>query len=102
MWGVALLWIGPDNQRAPRLFGALLVLDLLLVALQPLLARARAGSVLRRITVVDASGEQLEFEVTARDLASAAARAIRSAERSRGGCTVAELKITAPRTGGSP
>ena len=100
--GVALLWIGPDNQRAPRLFGALLVLDLLLVALQPLLARARAGSVLRRITVVDASGEQIEFDVAARDVASAAARAIRSAERSRGGCTVAELKITAPRTGGSP
>jgi hypothetical protein len=100
--GVALLWIGPDNQRAPRLFGALLVLDLLLVALQPLLARARAGNVLRRITVVDASGDQLEFEVAARDVASAAARAIRSAERSRGGCTVAELKIAAPRTGGSP
>lgn len=100
--GVALLWIGPDNQRAPRLFGALLVLDLLLVALQPLLARARAGNVLRRITVVDASGEQLEFEVAARDVASAAARAIRSAEQSRGGCTVAELKIAVPRTGGSP
>jgi len=100
--GVALLWIGPDNQRAPRLFGALLVLDLLLVALQPLLARARAGNVLRRITVVDASGDQLEFEVAARDVASAAARAIRSAEQSRGGCTVAELKIAAPRTGGSP
>ena len=100
--GVALLWIGPDSQRAPRLFGALLVLDLLLVALQPLLARARAGNVLRRITVVDASGDQLEFEVAARDVASAAARAIRSAEQSRGGCTVAELKIAAPRTGGSP
>jgi len=100
--GVALLWIGPDNQRAPRLFGALLVLDLLLVALQPLLARARAGNVLRRITVVDASGDQLEFEVAARDVASAAARAIRSAEQSRGGCTVAELKIAVPRTGGSP
>jgi hypothetical protein len=96
--GVALLWVEPDGGRAARLFGALLVLDLLLVALQPLLARARAGSVLRRITVVDDTGKQLEIDVATRDVASAAARAIRSAERSRGGCTVVELRITERRT----
>lgn len=90
---VTLLWVGPEGQRAARLVGALLVLDLLLVALQPVLARAEAGSVVRRIIVATASGEQLELDLTARDLASAAAHAIRSAERS--GRTVVGLRVDA-------
>jgi hypothetical protein len=90
-FAVTLLWVAPDGGRAARFVAALLVLDLLLVALQPLLSRARAGSVLRRITVVFASGEQVEVEVRGRDLASAAARAIRSVEPADG--TITELKV---------
>jgi hypothetical protein len=92
--GVTLVWVEPDGGTAARLFGALLVLDLLLVALQPILARARAGSVVRKITVVLASGEQVEVEVASSDLASAAARAIRSIEH--GDATVIGLKVTPP------
>ena len=69
---VTLLWAEPDSQRGARFLGALLVLDLLLVALQPVLVRARAGAVVRRITVVLDSGEQSEIDVEASDLASAA------------------------------
>lgn len=90
---VTLLWAGPDSQRGARFLGALLVLDLLLVALQPVLVRARAGAVVRRITVVLDSGEQSEIDVEASDLASAAARAIRSIERTGG--SVIELRIAA-------
>jgi hypothetical protein len=91
--GVTLLWAGTDSQRGARLLGALLVLDLLLVALQPVLARAHAGGAVRRITVVLASGEESEIDVVAADLASAAARAIRSVERT--GDSVVELRIAA-------
>jgi len=90
-FAVTLLWVAPGGGGAARFVAALLVLDLLLVALQPLLSRARAGSVLRRITVVFASGEQVEVEVSGRDLASAAARAIRSVEHADG--TIIELKV---------
>lgn len=93
--GVTLLWVAPDGGTAARFLGALLVLDLLLVALQPVLAHARAGSVVRRITVVLASGEQVEVEVTSSDLASAAARAIRSIEHAD--ATVIGLKLAHPQ-----
>ena len=90
-FGVTLLWVAPDSGDPARFLGALLVLDLLLVALQPLLARARAGSVARRFVVVTASGEHIEVEISGGDVASAAARAIRSVEH--GGGSVVELRI---------
>ena len=96
-FGVTLLWVAPEGGDAARFLGALLVLDLLLVALQPLLARARAGNVARRFVVVTASGEHIEVEIAGGDVASAAARAIRSVER--GGGSVVELKITPPLSG---
>lgn len=90
-FAMTLLWVAPGSGDTARFLGALLVLDLLLVALQPLLARARAGRAPRRLTVVMASGERIEVEVAGGDLASAAARAIRAAERADG--SVVELKI---------
>lgn len=94
-FAVTLVWVAPDDGDPARFLGALLVLDLLLVALQPILARAHAGSVTRRFTVVTASGEQIEVEVAGGDLASAAARAIRSVEQV--GDPVVELTIGPPR-----
>ena len=91
--GVTLLWAAPEGGAAPRLFGALLVLDLLLVALQPVLRRARTDLVVRQVTVVTEAGERIELEVAGRDLATAAARAIRAAEGA--GQTVVGLWLAA-------
>jgi len=76
----ALIWTQP-NGLYPRLFGALVVLNLLLVALQPILARARPAGVVHRLRIVSSSGEPVEVTIEGGDLASAAAKAIRAAER---------------------
>jgi hypothetical protein len=83
----ALLWSEPQGALWPRLFGALVVLDLLLVALQPVLARARPAEAEHRFAVVLAGGERTEVAIAGGDVASAAAKAIRAAER-RGGRVV--------------
>jgi len=85
------IWIQPNGSLFPRLVGSLVVLDLLLVALQPILARARPPAQVHRFHVMLASGESLDVTVEGGDLASAAAKAIRSAERS--GRRVAALEI---------
>jgi hypothetical protein len=64
-----------------RFLAALLVLDLLTVALQPILARARPVAAAHRLRITFASGETVELEVEAPDLATALARSIRSLER---------------------
>jgi len=87
---VTFIWSSPHGSLAPRLLGAVVVLDLLLVALQPILARARPG-VVHRFEVVLGSGERLAVDVEGGDVASAAARAIRSVER-RGG-SIVELDV---------
>jgi hypothetical protein len=89
--GSALVWIQPNGGVFPRLLGALVVLDLLLVALQPLLARARPAAGRQRLRVVLASGEAAEVSIEAGDLGSAVAKAIRAAER--GGGRVARVEI---------
>jgi hypothetical protein len=89
--GTALLWTQPGSGTYPRLLGALVVLDLLLVALQPLLARARPVATEHRLRIVLASGETLQVAIEGGDLASAAAKAIRAAERS--GARVARLEV---------
>lgn len=94
-FAVTLVWVAPDSSDPVRFLGALLVLDVLLVALQPLLARARSASVDRRLTVVTASGEQIEVDVAGGDLASAAARAIRTVERAGG--SVSEVRVRSAR-----
>lgn len=81
---IALIWTLPDDPLYPRLFGALVVLDLLVVALQPVLARARLAQPEHRFSVVLADGRTVEVEVAGGDVASAAARAIRAAERAGG------------------
>lgn len=75
-----LIWSNPHGSLGPRVLGAVVVLDLLLVALQPLLARARPQPVVHRFAVVLRSGERVDVAIEGGDVASAAARAIRSVE----------------------
>jgi len=82
------------------MLGALVVLDLLLVALQPILARARPGVVVHRFEIVLASGERVAVSVMGGDVASAAARAIRSVERERGSVVGLNVKREAIDTRG--
>ncbi|MGZ4387785.1 MAG: hypothetical protein ACXVZL_00215 [Gaiellaceae bacterium] len=64
-----------------RVVGAVVVLDLLAVALQPVLARAQAAPAPIRLSVLVDSGERVDLTVEAPDLAGAAAKAIRQLER---------------------
>lgn len=76
-----LLWAELDSERLGRVFGALVVLDVLLVALQPVLARARPRAIVHRLRVAVDPDQSIELAVEAPDLAAAAAKAIRAAER---------------------
>ena len=69
------------------------MLDLLLVALQPILARARPAGPVHRLRVVLASGEVVTATIDGGDLATAAAKAIRSAEREGGRVTGIEVRV---------
>jgi hypothetical protein len=89
--GTALFWAQPNGATYLRFLGALVVLDLLLVALQPVLARARPTPTPHRFAVVLASGETLPMMIEGGDLATAAAKAIRAAER--GGGRVVRLDV---------
>ena len=89
--GTALVWTQPNEATYPRFLGALVVLDLLLVALQPVLARARPTATPHRFAVVLASGETFPVTIEGGDLATAAAKAIRAAER--GGGRVVRLDV---------
>ena len=76
------IWTEPERGIYFRLLGALAVLTVLLVALQPLLVRARREpAARRRLRVVDETGETVDVVVEADSLAEAAGRAIREAER---------------------
>ncbi|MGD0712908.1 MAG: hypothetical protein ABSB24_01810 [Gaiellaceae bacterium] len=85
-----LIWTQPSGLY-PRLFGALVVLDLLLVALQPILARARPAGPVHRLRVLVDSGEVVALTIEGGDLAAAAAKAIRTVERD--GRHVAGLEV---------
>lgn len=89
--GAGLIWTNPHDTTYPRLFGALVVLDLLLVSLQPVLARARPELAAHRFAVVLSSGETFQVTIEGGDLASAAAKAIRAAEQ--GGAQVVRLDV---------
>ena len=97
---VTFLWANPHGSLAPRILGAVVVLDLLLVALQPVVARARPGTIMHQFEVILLSGERIEVTVPGGDLASAAARAIRSVERERG--PVVELDVEPEHAHASP
>jgi hypothetical protein len=89
--GAVLIWGNPHDAVYLRLFGALVVLDLLIVALQPVLARARPTPTPHRFAVVLSSGETFSVTIEGGDLASAAAKAIRAAEH--GGGRVVRLDV---------
>lgn len=76
-----LLWAQIEREGYVRLLAALVVLDLLVVALQPILARARPVGDVHRLRIVVEPGETVVMNVEAADLAEAAAKAIRMLER---------------------
>jgi hypothetical protein len=78
-----LLWAEIDSEGYGRVLGALVVLDVLLVALQPLLVRARRAEQPWTFRIGDAAGTT-ELTVPAASLDEAAGRAIRVVEE-RGG-----------------
>lgn len=91
MWTV-LLWAEIDSERYGRIFGALVVLNVLLVALQPILARARPRAIVHSLRVAVAAADPIELTVEAPDLAAAASKAIRTVERD--GHRVLGLELT--------
>jgi MFS family permease len=77
----AALWAGIEDSVYFRFVGALAVLDLLAVALQPILAAGRRQPTSHRVRLVVESGDAIEATVDAPDFAAAAAKLIRSTER---------------------
>lgn len=75
-----LLWAGVEHEAYFRVLAALVVLDLLAVALQPVLARLRPA-VVHRLRVVVEPGETVAMDIEEADLAGAVARAVRTLER---------------------
>jgi MFS family permease len=89
--GSSAIWVGVDSQVFLRSFGAAVVLDVLLVALQPLLALVRRPQ--RRYVLhlrLDEAGE-VDVTVEASRLSRAAARAIDDAERA--GAAVVAVEV---------
>jgi hypothetical protein len=80
MVGLAV-WAEIETSSFYRTLGAAAVLDVLLVALQPILAAARREPTVHRLRLVAQPGGEAETTVDAPDFASAAAKAIRAAER---------------------
>jgi hypothetical protein len=76
-----LLWAEIDREGYIRIFAALVVLDVLLVALQPILARARPTERVHRLRILVAPAETVELSVEAPDLATAASKALRTLDR---------------------
>jgi hypothetical protein len=93
----ALLWAEIDREGYARIFAALVVLDVLLVALQPILARARPTERVHQLRALVAPAETVELSVEAADLATAASKALRTLER--GGRRVLLVEFT-DRTAG--
>lgn len=77
----ALLWAELEGGAYIRTLGALVVLDVLLVVLQPILERARPATGTHRLRVVVAPAETIELTIDAPSLAAAAASAINKLER---------------------
>ena len=79
-----MLWVEAGGGFG-RFVGALVVLDLLCVALQPVLARLRSTPQVYELTVVLASGQTHRLSLEAADLGGAVAKAIRRVEHEGGG-----------------
>lgn len=78
-----LIWDGDPGLGFARALGALAVCDVLTVALQPLLARARAAAITVRLRLTLEPGGVSEVEARGSDLGGAVAGAIRAAEGAR-------------------
>jgi hypothetical protein len=90
-----MLWAEFDSERYGRVLGALVVLDLVAVVLQPTLSRARPGATVIPLQLLLESDEVRDVEVLAPDLAAAAAKAIRQIERE--GHHVVRLEVAGMR-----
>lgn len=77
----AAVWAETEREGYLRLLGAVVVLDVLLVALQPLLLRARRDPRVRQLRIADTAGHTTDVTVQADSLADGAAKAIRYVER---------------------
>ena len=95
-----LMWAEIDREGYARVFGALIVLDALLVVLQPILARARPAGTARRLRVVVAPGETVDMTVEAPDLATAVSKAVRTLEREGHQVLMLEIADGAPERDG--
>lgn len=95
-----LLWAAEvESERYGRVLAAVVVLDLLAVALQPTLSRARPKATVIGLQLLLESDEVRDIEVLAPDLAAAAAKAIRQIERE--GHHVVRLEVAGMRGGSS-
>jgi hypothetical protein len=74
-------WAELEDAVYFRILGSLAVLDLLTVALQPVLALARSPREVHHVRLVVDQGEEIDTDVEAVDFAAAASRAIRETER---------------------
>ena len=95
------IWAEVERSGYLRLLGALIVLYVLLVALQPLLVRLGRKEVARPLRLVDTLGRTAEVEVEADSDADAVARAIRSLERQGARIRSVEVLERAARENGA-
>lgn len=92
------VWAELESALYFRVLGSLAVLDLLAVALQPVLALARPTSAVYRLRVLVEPDRELETTMSAPDFATAVARAIRSVDRDGGRV----LRVERATLGSSP
>lgn len=88
-----------DDEVFFRTIAALAVLDVLTVALQPILGLTRRPAAPYRLRLTGSGGEEIETTIEAHDLGAATARAVRSAARS--GVDVVALERLEPPRGQS-
>jgi hypothetical protein len=89
------LWAELDSERYGRVLAAVVVLDLLAVALQPILSRAQPEATVVPLRLRLESGQTQNVTILAPDLATAAARAIRESEHE--GHRVVGLEVAGTR-----
>jgi hypothetical protein len=85
------IWGEIESSPYLRLLGALVVLDVLLVALQPVLLRLRRAQAERPLRIADTSGHTIDVAVRSASLAEAVASAIRSVESEGGHVRTIEI-----------
>lgn len=91
-----VIWAELDSELYARAVAALVVLDLLLVALQPILGRARPVTEPTRLRLGLTTGADLDVTADAPDVAAAVAQAIAAAERNGRRVTRVEILSRPP------